>query len=118
RMLDVGTGSGCIAVSVAKQHTGVTAVALDVSEDALAVAGRNAERHGVADRVTLVRSDVFAGLNGADPFDLILSNPPYIPAAALARLAPEIRDHEPRAALDGGPDGLAVFDRLIAGAAD
>jgi release factor glutamine methyltransferase len=118
RVLDVGTGSGCIAISVARQHAGATVVAVDVSEDALAVARRNAERHGVADRVSFKTSDLFDALNGAAPFDLIVSNPPYIAAAGLAKLAPEVRDHEPRTALDGGPDGLATFDRLIAGAAD
>lgn len=118
RVLDVGTGSGCIAVSVARQHTGAHVVAVDVSEDALAVARRNADRHGVADRVSFRSSDLFADLNGTAPFDLILSNPPYVRAVALAELPPDVRDHEPRTALDGGPDGLAVFDRLIAGAVD
>jgi release factor glutamine methyltransferase len=118
QVLDVGTGSGCIAVSVAKQHAGATVLAVDVSDDALAVARRNAERHGVADRVTVLNSDLFARLDGDLPFDLILSNPPYIPAGTLAALAREVRDHEPRTAIDGGPDGLAVFDRLIVDAAD
>jgi release factor glutamine methyltransferase len=118
RVLDIGTGSGCIAVCIAKQHTGAAVIALDADTDALAVARRNAERHGVADRVTLLSSDLYAGLNGADPFDVIVSNPPYIPTATIDALAPEVRDHEPRAALDGGLDGFAVFDRLIAGAAE
>ncbi len=118
RVLDVGTGSGCIAVSVAKQHTGAMVVAVDVNDHALAVARRNAERHGVADRVTFAAGDLYAGASAAGQFDAILSNPPYIRSSDLPALAAEVRDHEPRAALDGGPDGLAVFDRLIAGAAD
>jgi release factor glutamine methyltransferase len=118
RVLDVGTGSGCIAVSVAKQHLGATIVAVDVSGEALHVARRNAERHGVAGRIQLLNSDLYAALDGAAPFALIVSNPPYIPAASIPNLAQGVRDHEPRLAVDGGPDGFAVFDRLIAGAAD
>jgi release factor glutamine methyltransferase len=117
RLLDVGTGSGCIAVSVAKRHPGARVVAVDTSDDALAVARRNAERHGVASRVTFRTGDLYADLASESPFDFILSNPPYIPTADIDTLAPEVRGHEPRSALDGGPDGLAVLDRLIAGAA-
>jgi release factor glutamine methyltransferase len=117
RVLDVGTGSGCIAVSIAHRHQ-ATVVALDSSEAALGVARRNAERHGVADRIKFVRSDVYAGLNGEPSFDLIVCNPPYIPTATISTLSREVRDHEPRTALDGGPDGLAVIDRVVAGAAD
>jgi release factor glutamine methyltransferase len=116
QVLDVGTGSGCIAISVAKHHAAATIVAVDMSDEALTVARRNAETHGVADRVTFRKSDLFAGLSHDAPFDLILSNPPYIPTATLATLAVDVRDHEPRAALDGGADGFTVFDRLIAGA--
>jgi len=116
RVLDVGTGSGCIAVSIAHQHLGATVVAVDVSTEALAVARRNAERHGVAGRVRFVSGELYSGLSG--PFDLIVSNPPYIPAVSIPALAPDVRDHEPRLAIDGGSDGFAVFDRLIAGAAE
>jgi release factor glutamine methyltransferase len=118
RVLDVGTGSGCIAVSIAKLHKGAAITALDVSDDALLVAGANAERHGVAERVTVISSDLYAGLNGAPAFDVIVSNPPYIRGGEIAGLAPEVRDHEPRTALDGGPDGLQIFDRLVQGAAE
>jgi release factor glutamine methyltransferase len=114
RVIDVGTGSGCIAVNVAKQHSGASLVATDVSGEALAVASRNAERHGVVNRVTFLQSDLFARLGHEPPFDLILSNPPYIRTADLAGLAADVRDHEPRQALDGGPDGFAVIDRLLA----
>jgi release factor glutamine methyltransferase len=113
RVLDVGTGCGCIAVSIAKQNAGATVVATDVSRDVLTVARQNVERHGVVGRVTFVESDLFARL-GEQQFDLILSNPPYIRTGDLAGLAPDIRGHEPRQALDGGPDGFAVIDRLLA----
>jgi release factor glutamine methyltransferase len=116
RVLDVGTGSGCIAVSFARHNPGARVVAVDVNPEALAVARRNAERHGVAERTTFLTSDLFDGLIGAEPFDLILSNPPYVRTGDLARLDPGVRDHEPRPALDGGPDGFAVIDRLLAAA--
>jgi release factor glutamine methyltransferase len=116
RVLDVGTGSGCIAVSVASQHRGATVVAVDTSAEALDLARRNADRHGVAERIDLRQGELFAPVAGEPPFDLVLSNPPYIPTADCERLTPDVRDHEPRAALDGGPDGLVVFDRLIAAA--
>lgn len=114
RVLDVGTGSGCIAISIARQNVGVTVVATDIITDALAVARRNAERHGVAPRVAFVESDLFAGLKPESTFDLILSNPPYIRTRDLASLASDVRDHEPRQALDGGPEGFSVIDRLLA----
>jgi len=104
-------------VSVAKRLTAARVVAVDTSAEALAVAKANAERHGVADRISFVHGDLYAGVAGEPPFDLILSNPPYIPSADIAGLAPDVRGHEPRAALDGGPDGFAVLDRLFAGAA-
>jgi release factor glutamine methyltransferase len=116
RVLDLGTGSGCIAVSLAHQCKGATVTAVDVSPDALEVARRNADRHGVADRVTVRQGDLFAPLPADATFDLIVSNPPYITPTELAGLAPEVRDHEPRVALDGGPDGLAFYRRIAADA--
>jgi release factor glutamine methyltransferase len=118
RVLDVGTGSGCIAISIVKQHPGATSVAVDVSGEALSVARRNAERHGVAGRIKFFTGDMYVGLTEDATFDLIVSNPPYIPSAMIPKLMPGVRDHEPKLALDGGPDGLAIFDRLIAGAAN
>jgi release factor glutamine methyltransferase len=112
-VLDVGTGSGAIAVAVAKQHKGARVTATDVSAEALAVAERNAARHGVAERVSFLRGDLFAPLPQGQPFDFIVSNPPYIPHADLPSLPPGVRDYEPHVALDGGPDGFVVFDRLI-----
>jgi release factor glutamine methyltransferase len=113
RVLDIGTGSGCIAISLAKQNSTASVIASDASPDALAVARHNVERHAVANRVRLIESDLFAGLNSESPFDLILSNPPYVRTDDLSGLAPDVREHEPRQALDGGADGFAVIDRLL-----
>ena len=114
RVLDVGTGSGCLAVAVAHGHKGARVTAVDLSPEALAVASRNAARHGVAERVRFLEGDLFAPLAPGERFDFVLSNPPYVPTGELPALAADVRDHEPRLALDGGPDGFAVFDRLVA----
>ena len=116
RVLDIGTGSGCIAISLAHGCPGIEVLAVDVSPDALDVARRNAKSHGVADRVRFAQGDLFAPVAGESPFDLIVSNPPYICPSDIAALAPDVRDHEPRIALDGGPDGLAFYRRLAADA--
>jgi release factor glutamine methyltransferase len=116
-VLDVGTGSGCIAIAVASRHKSAVLTASDICPDALAVARRNAENHKLLDRIRFLEGDLFAPLEPGQQFDFILSNPPYVTSAALARLPVEIRDYEPRLALDGGSDGFAVIDRLIAGAA-
>ncbi len=116
-ILDIGTGSGALPVALARQHKGAVLTATDVSDKALTVAQRNAAKHGVAERIRFLQGDLFAPLPEGERFDFILSNPPYIPTADLAKLAPGVRDFEPHQAIDGGPDGFAVFDRLIAGAA-
>ncbi len=108
RFLDIGTGCGAIAVALARTGTGT---ATDISPAALDVARGNAARHGVADRVDFVEADLFA--DGA--FDLVVSNPPYVRTGEMETLPPEVR-HEPRLALDGGPDGLDVIRRIVAGA--
>lgn len=115
---EVGTGSGIIAVTLACERPAVWIAALDSSAEAIEVARRNAERHGVADRVSLAIGDLCEGLppctaQGADGFRLLVSNPPYIPSAQIEGLQPEVRDYEPREALDGGSDGLAVIRKLI-----
>ena len=115
-MLDIGTGSGAIAIAVAKQHKTATVTAVDLSAAALAVAQRNAAKHGVAERVRFLEGDVFAPLTADERFDFIVSNPPYIPHGDMAGLEKGVRDYEPHLALDGGADGFAVFDRLLAGA--
>lgn len=116
RVLDIGTGSGCIAVSLAHQKKDAQVTAIDISPDALAVAKRNAAKHNVADRITFLQGDLLAPLPPGGTFDLIVSNPPYIAQSEFAGLSPDVRDHEPRLALDGGPDGLAFYRRLAASA--
>ncbi len=111
--LDVGTGSGCVAIGLTRRAPLCRMVAVEQSVEALQVARRNAERHGVADRVTLVAGDWCAPFAGGARFDGLVSNPPYIPADALGSLQPEVQ-HEPRLALDGGADGMAAHRRLLA----
>jgi release factor glutamine methyltransferase len=113
-ILDMGTGSGCLAIAVAKHHKTAQVTAVDISAEALAVASRNAAKHGVAERIRFLQSDLFAAIPAGERFDFLLSNPPYIPHEDIAQLPPGVRDYEPHQALDGGTDGFAVFDRLIA----
>jgi release factor glutamine methyltransferase len=113
RVADVGTGSGAVAIAVAKQRPQAVVYAADVSPDALAVARANAERHGVA--ITFLEGDLDAALAPHGPFDVITANLPYIPTGDLAGLPPEVRA-EPRLALDGGADGLVLVRRLVAAA--
>ena len=108
---DIGTGCGAIAVSIAHTLPDVHVIATDVSADALALAGRNAERHGVSDRIDFRCGDLLAPLDA--PADLLVANLPYVRTGDWLALPPEIRDHEPRAALDGGNDGLRVIERLL-----
>lgn len=112
--LDFGTGSGCLAIALAVRCPGARVCAVDISPAALEVARANAVRQGVEARIRFLQGDGFAALPAGERFDLVVANPPYIPSAEIARLEPEVRDHEPRAALDGGPDGLAVIRRLAA----
>ncbi|MGX0878297.1 release factor glutamine methyltransferase [Roseovarius sp. MBR-154] len=114
RLLDLGTGSGIIAVTLLAEWPVAQGVATDISAAALEVAGRNAARHGVGARLDLCRSDWFAQVTGG--FDLIVSNPPYIAAAEMADLSPEVRGHDPQAALTDGADGLSAYRRIAAGA--
>jgi release factor glutamine methyltransferase len=113
---DVGTGSGCIVDSLLHElrESGARAIAVDVSPAALEVAKRNAARHSVIQRVEFLVSDCFSSLNSnQSPFDLIVSNPPYVAESALEGLQREVRDFEPREALAAGPDGLSVIRRLL-----
>ncbi len=116
QVVDLGTGSGAIAVAVAQELPGATVWAVDASEAALAVAGVNCERYGLSGRVHLLRGDWFEPLP-AEPFDAVLSNPPYIPSAEIVALMPEVRLHEPHTALDGGEDGLHAVRQIIEGGA-
>ena len=113
RFCDVGTGSGCIAIAILHELPYVHAVALDVSTNALQIAQRNAERHKVSGRLKLMESDVFGSL-AAEEFDLIVSNPPYVPRQDMDGLQPEVRDHEPHLALTDGSDGLSIVRRIVA----
>ena len=113
---DLGTGSGAIAVAVATRRPKAHVVATDASADALAVARRNAERHGVAGQVEFRQGSWFQALEPGTLLDAIVSNPPYVARADLERAMPEVRDHEPRLALDGGHDGLESLRVLVAGA--
>jgi release factor glutamine methyltransferase len=111
-IVDVGTGSGCVAVALAVHLPQAIICAIEISPAALAVARRNVERHGVADRVRLMVGDV---LNPRPtPSDLIVSNPPYVRTGDCALLPASVRNHEPRLALDGGPDGLGIVRQLLA----
>jgi release factor glutamine methyltransferase len=114
RILDLGTGSGAIAVTLLAELPEASAVASDLSAAALAVAKSNAEALGVAGRASFVQSNWFEGIDGK--FDLIVSNPPYIPLGEIAGLAPDVRVFDPARALDGGPDGLEAYRRLASGA--
>ncbi|GKY87860.1 peptide chain release factor N(5)-glutamine methyltransferase [Sinisalibacter aestuarii] len=115
RLLDLGTGSGILAISLLAEWPGAEGVATDLSPGALAVARENARAHGVADRLSLIEADWFAGVEGV--FDLIVSNPPYIAADEMAGLEPEVRDHDPEMALTPGGDGLDAYRAILAGVA-
>ena len=113
-LLDMCTGSGCIVISLVKMLSAVQATAGDISEEALEVARFNAKELGA--EVEFIKSDLYENITGR--FDVIVSNPPYIRTSEIAELMPEVRDHEPRIALDGGSDGLDMYRRIIRGAAD
>ncbi len=115
RVLDLCTGSGAIALALAKELPAAHVIATELSPGAAAIARKNAERNGFAERVDVRLGDLFAPVAG-ERFDLIVSNPPYIPTAVIATLSAEVH-REPRLALDGGADGLAFYDRICAQAA-
>jgi len=112
RVLDFGTGTGCLAITLALQHPSAQVWAVDVSADALNIARANASLHAVQSRIHFCEGNGFAALPAGGLFDLIVSNPPYIPSAEIETLQPEVRDHDPRLALDGGADGLEFY-RLL-----
>jgi release factor glutamine methyltransferase len=136
RVADVGTGSGCLAVALASELPHAEVSATDISPAALEVARRNAARHGVAERTHFLQRDLLTGLENTDPssegarhavpasadgaalFDLIVSNPPYIARSEAAQLQREVHDHEPHAALFGGPTGIEMYQRLVDQARD
>lgn len=112
RVLDWGTGTGCLAVTLAVRVPAIEVVGVDISPAAAALARRNVVRHGVGERVRVVESDGCAALAPTETFDLVVANPPYIPTGEIAGLAPEVRDHDPHLALDGGAEGLDLYRRL------
>jgi len=112
RIVDIGTGSGNLAVAVAKHLPHALVTAIDASAEALAIAQKNADRH-VGQCVRFLQGDLFGPLAPEERFEMVVSNPPYIPTGEIPKLAVGVRDYEPHLALDGGPDGFAVFDRLI-----
>jgi release factor glutamine methyltransferase len=115
RILDLGTGSGALAVALARELSAARVVAVDVSRAAAVLAAANARRAGVGARVAVVAADWTTAFDGGARFEVIVANPPYVPTAALAALAPEVRA-EPALALDGGADGLAAYRALVPGA--
>lgn len=114
RILDVGTGSGCMAVAAAVNCLHATVAAIDRNEAAVSIARENADRHAVADRIRFLTGDLFAPLAEDEQFDFIVSNPPYVAEEEWETLPADVRLHEPKSALLAGPDGLAVIRRLIA----
>lgn len=120
RFAEIGVGSGALLVTALLELPGSTAVGTDVSAAAIALAGENAARHGVAERVELREGSLLAALEGSakGSFDLILSNPPYLADGEIDALAPEVRVHEPRAALSSGPEGLEAIRTIVLGAGE
>lgn len=117
RVLDLGTGTGAIALAVLAEHPAATAVATDASLDALALARENAESTGLVARLTLRSGDLWDAVAADERFDVVVSNPPYVAEAEAPTLAPEVREWEPGAALFAGADGLQVIQRIVDGAA-
>jgi release factor glutamine methyltransferase len=119
-ILDLGTGCGCIAVVLSKSLPHAKILATDISAKALAIARRNAERLGAGERITFLKGDLLEPLKKlcVGKVDMIVSNPPYVASGEIPTLAPEVKDHEPRIALDGGPDGLDLCKRILQEAPD
>lgn len=113
RIVDIGTGSGAIAIALAHTLPQASVTALDLSLEALALAGENASTHSLAGRIRLLQSDLLGAITGEEPVDAIVSNPPYVPIDDASTLHPQVRDHEPSLALYAGADGLEVYRRLI-----
>ena len=114
-ILDLGTGTGCIAISILCESPSAHAVAVDLSPEAIITAQHNADRHGVDKRLSLRKGSWFEPLVAGEKFDLIVSNPPYINSAEIEGLSREVRDHDPRLALDGGADGLDAYRVILGG---
>lgn len=115
---DLGAGTGAVAIAIATQAPTAKVVAIDVEPRAIELTRKNAETHGVAGRVAPFESDLFARVKASRRFDLIVSNPPYVTTNELMNLDPTVRDHEPHLALDGGPEGTTVIERIVEAAPD
>jgi release factor glutamine methyltransferase len=113
KILEIGTGSGAVSVALAKELPSAFIVATDLSEEALSIAKKNAAQNGVRERIRFLKGDLFNPLAKGSRFELIITNPPYIPQDHFPYLAPEVRDFEPRIALDGGNDGLTFFRQAL-----
>jgi release factor glutamine methyltransferase len=114
---DLCTGSGCVAVAIAKNVAAARVIATDICDGALAAAARNTARHGISDRVNLLKGDLFEPVLprlDTEKFDLVVANPPYVSSGRFETLEPVVRKHEPRPGLDGGEDGLDVIRRIVA----
>jgi release factor glutamine methyltransferase len=119
RILDLGTGSGVLAISVAKELTQAQIWATDLSGGALSIARRNAEKHGVSDRIKFMYGDLWEPITNLNfTFDMIISNPPYVASEEYDDLAPEVRDYEPRLALDGHKGGMYFIEKILKGGPD
>ncbi|MBI5701877.1 peptide chain release factor N(5)-glutamine methyltransferase [Candidatus Saganbacteria bacterium] len=116
-ILDIGTGSGAIAVCLAKYLENAAITAIDISKESLAISKKNSDHHNVSHRIKHAHSDLFESIK-PKRFDAIISNPPYIPSGDIEELEPNVRDHEPRLALDGGIDGLNIIRDIIKGSKD
>jgi release factor glutamine methyltransferase len=112
RILDIGTGSGCLLVTLLAELPQATGVGGDINKDALAVAADNARRHGVLSRMHVALHDGLSGVAGS--YDLLICNPPYVASGEISQLSPEVRNFDPLAALDGGPDGMALYRAVLA----
>jgi len=112
RFCEIGVGSGCISISILHHLSGATAIGTDVSTSAIKIARRNSEKRGVDGRFQIIESDVFNNA-GDDRFDMIVSNPPYVPSVDIEGLQPEVRDFEPHVALSDGDDGLSIISRIV-----
>ena len=112
RIVDLGTGTGCIPIALLSELPLATALAIDISEEAVAIARHNAEQNGVSERLEVRQGSWMDGLDGEN-FDLIVSNPPYIPASDIDNLSPEVKNHDPILALSGGNDGLDCYKKII-----
>ncbi|MCH9808247.1 MAG: peptide chain release factor N(5)-glutamine methyltransferase [Alphaproteobacteria bacterium] len=110
KILDIGTGTGCLAITLIAELPGATALAVDICPEALEVARRNAARTGVENRISFQQTDLLENIAGK--YNLVVSNPPYIPTGDIARLDPDVRSYDPECALDGGSDGLCIYRRL------